>query len=115
MTRLEEQTATLLVRVKVGKIKNTSSLEVTLRSVPIRAGQPGWNSVEWVREALETIQNNKKAMGTSILDWTAVRDNAMNYVQRKISDHRFDGQAPGLFDMSMAATFDLLLGEETIR
>ena len=36
----------------------------------------------------------------------------MAYVQRKKEAHRFDGQAS--YDISKAATFDLLEGKETI-
>ncbi|KAF4509389.1 hypothetical protein G6O67_003565 [Ophiocordyceps sinensis] len=37
--------------------------------VPIRGGQPGWNCVEWVREALQMIQMDRKAIGTAVVDW----------------------------------------------
>ncbi|KAL3584836.1 hypothetical protein FPOAC2_14617 [Fusarium poae] len=64
--------------------------------------QEGWNCFEWVREALATLKNDSKALGTSVLDWATLRDTAMSYVQEKGMKHRFDGQAaPGQFDTSI--------------
>ncbi|KAF7509587.1 hypothetical protein GJ744_007625 [Endocarpon pusillum] len=51
-------------------------------------------------------------MGTSVLEWESVRDEAMKYCQRKQDQHRFDGQ--GLYDSSKAPTYDLVEGKETI-
>lgn len=52
-------------------------------------------------------------MGTNELDWTNFRDTAMAYIERKKKqDHRFDGS--GSFDISKPATYDLLVGTETI-
>lgn len=105
----------LLVRVQVGKVRDMKKLEATLRSIPIRAQQPGWNCVGWIREALEMLQKNKDVMGTAIFDWDTVRNAAMKYVQKKEAEHRYDGKAPpGNFDMSKAATYDLLEKKELI-
>ncbi|OQE85797.1 hypothetical protein PENNAL_c0023G00891 [Penicillium nalgiovense] len=87
-------TSMLLVRIMVGK------------------GRPGWNCVAWVKEALETLQADNKALGTSMLEWSIVRNVAIAYCQRKKDQHRFDGQ--GNFDMRKAPTYDLLQQKETI-
>ncbi|KAF4442002.1 hypothetical protein F53441_11847 [Fusarium austroafricanum] len=116
----EQETGTsstlmILIRVQVAKVNNMAALEAILRSVPIRAGKPGWNCVEWVREALAALQNDSKALGTSMLDWTTVRDTAMWYVEQKAMQHRFDGQAvPGQFDTSRVPTYDLIERKELI-
>ncbi|KAF5023658.1 hypothetical protein F66182_4278 [Fusarium sp. NRRL 66182] len=116
----EQETGTsstlmILIRVQVAKVKNMAALESVLRSVPIRAGEPGWNCVEWVREALAALQNDSKALGTSVLDWTTVRDTAMWYVGQKVMQHRFDGQAAlGQFDMTRVPTYDLIKRKELI-
>ncbi|EXA30843.1 hypothetical protein BFJ63_vAg18137 [Fusarium oxysporum f. sp. narcissi] len=116
----EQETGTsstlmILVRIQVAKVMNMRSLEAILRSVPVRGEQRGWNCVEWVREALAALQNDNKALGTSVLDWATVRDTAMWYVEQKAMQHRFDGQAaPGQFDTSRVSTYDLLERKELV-
>lgn len=105
-------TQMLLIRVMIGKIEKTDRLEEILRQVPIKQGEPGWNCVFWVKEALEALVDGK-VMGTSVLDWNKVRHTAMSYCQEKKDLHRFDGK--GDFDMSKAATYDLIQSKETIR
>ncbi|KAJ5720913.1 uncharacterized protein N7483_008847 [Penicillium malachiteum] len=60
-------TSMLLVRVMVGKVAEGNRLVEILRNAPIREGQPGWNCVFWVKEALETLQVDPKALGTTPL------------------------------------------------
>ncbi|KAG8664899.1 uncharacterized protein FPOAC1_012876 [Fusarium poae] len=116
----EQETGTastlmILVRIQVAKVKSMERLEIILRSVPVRGEQEGWNCFEWVREALATLKNDSKALGTSVLDWATLRDTAMSYVQEKGMKHRFDGQAaPGQFDTSRVSTYDLLEGKELV-
>ncbi|ERS98447.1 hypothetical protein HMPREF1624_05231 [Sporothrix schenckii ATCC 58251] len=115
----------LLARVLIGKVRNPSRLETILRGVPVplaaltdkdRLNQPpGWNCVGWVQSALEALAADAGgAMGkSSNLDWTAVRDASLEYVEQKATEHRYDGLAPvGQFDLAKPATFDLVLGQE---
>lgn len=120
----------LLARVLIGKIRNPARLETILRGVPVpvvpltekdRLNQkPGWNCVGWLQSALEALAEDSSATGrnsamgkSSNLDWTAVRDAAMEYVEQKATEHRYDGLAPvGQFDLAKPATFDLVLGRE---
>lgn len=107
-------TRMILVRIMVGKIENMSRLTSITESVPIRGNKPGWNCVEWLKEALELLGNDKEALGTSETDWQTVRNAAMEYVEMKAAQHRFDGKAkPGQFDESKVATYDLLEKTET--
>ncbi|KAF5648496.1 uncharacterized protein FTJAE_1329 [Fusarium tjaetaba] len=116
----EQETGTastlmILVRIQIAKVKSLKKLGATLRSVPVRGVQPGWNCVEWVKEAVAALQNNKDALGTAVLDWTTVRDTAMWYVEQKALQHRFDGQAaPGQFDTSRVSTYSLLERKELV-
>jgi hypothetical protein len=106
-------TAMILVRVVVGKIENMDRLISVMESVPVRGNQPGWNCVEWLREALALLGKDKRALGTSVTEWQTVRDAAMEYVATKAAQHRFDGKAkPGQFDPSKVATYDLLEKKE---
>jgi hypothetical protein len=107
-----EATSMLLVRVMVGKVADGNRLVEILRNTPIRQGQPGWNCVLWVKEALETLKPDPKALGTSVVEWEKVRSGAMDYCQRKKDQHRFDGQ--GNFDMEKVPTYDLIERKEFI-
>ena len=106
-------TGMLLVRIMIGKVRDKARAIGLLRNTPIKQGQPGWNCVVWVKETLEALKADGKAMGTSILDWKSVRDGAMDYCQRKKDEHRFDGR--GSSDSSKAPTYDLIEGKETIE
>lgn len=105
-------TSMLLVRVLVGKVEQGDRLKAILRSIPIRQGQPGWNCVGWIKEALEKIKADGRVVGTSVLDWETVDKEAMAYCQRKKDQHRFDGQ--GNFDTEKAPTYDLIQRKEVI-
>lgn len=102
----------LLVRIMTGKVADGNRLVELLRNTPIRQGQPGWNCVSWVKEALEMLKVDPKALGTSVIEWEKVRSVAMDYCQRKKDQHRFDGQ--GNFDMRKVPTYDLIERKETI-
>lgn len=105
------QTSMVLVRVLFGKIENTERLKAILRSVPMRGDRLGWNCIGWIEEALEVLQRDGQVLGTSITSWTPIRDAAMQYVDRKKKEHRFDGNG---LKSSRVATWDLLEGKETI-
>ncbi|KAJ5121415.1 uncharacterized protein N7515_009376 [Penicillium bovifimosum] len=102
----------LLIRIMVGKVANGRRTIEVLRNTPMRQGEPGWNCVGWVKEALERLKADGKALGTSNLEWSTVRNKAMEYCQHKKDQHRFDGQ--GDFDIRKPPTFDLLEDREVI-
>ena len=105
----------LLARVQIAKIRDTDGLLALLRQVPIRGGEPGWNCIGWVKEALQVLGNNDTVVGRSSLAWQSVRDTAMWYVDKKAAEHRFDGKAePGQFDMAKVPTYDTLQNTETV-
>jgi len=108
-----EATNMLLVRVLIGKVEQRDRLESLMGSVPVVQDNAAWNCVSWVKEALRKLQADGRAIGTSQLDWKAVRDAAINYVERKKEQHRFDGN--GNFNLKKAATFDLLAGVEVVH
>ena len=73
----------LLVYVIIGKIEDRDRLVNVLRNNPIRQGDSGWNCVIWIKEALKGLKVDKKALGTSVIEWNQVQDRAMTYCQRK--------------------------------
>jgi hypothetical protein len=107
-----QPTNALLVRVMIGKIERKDRAVDIIRKTPIKSREPGWNCVIWIKEALAALQADGKALGTSNVDWNAVRAAAMWYVEKKKAEHRFDGK--GNYDSSKAPTWDLLERRETI-
>lgn len=106
-------TQMILVRVLIAKIEDTKGLAQVLEQVPIRQEQQGWNCVLWIKEALSELQAAKNVIGTSVLEWEAVRNAAMSYCQQKRDEHRFDNTVE--VDKSRVPTFDLIQGKETIK
>lgn len=111
-------TAMILVRVVIGKVASAERAAAVLRGVPVRDNQSGWNCVWWLREALDMLRADGKALGSRSLSsvaWEQAGEAAMDFVRRKEREHRFDGRAaPGWFDMNRVATYDLLQGEEIV-
>ena len=103
----------LLVRIVVGKVKDTDRLRSVLKEVPVVRGDPSWNCVEWVRTALEALEADKGAMGTSQFDWGVIRETAMKYCREKRDAGRF--QSGTAYDTSRPPTFDLLEGKELLE
>jgi len=96
----------------IGKSSAKTALWILFEKTTIKPGEPGWNCVIWAKEALTALQADGKALGTSNVDWSAVRDAAMWYVEKKKAEHRFDGK--GDYDSSKAPTWDLLEGRDAI-
>lgn len=106
-------TSMLLVRIMIGKVKDRNRLESILRNIPLQPEVEGWNCVAWVKEAINTALQDKRALGSpKNLSWDSIRDLAMWYVGEKKAAHRFDGQ--GEHDQSKAATWDMLEGVELV-
>lgn len=69
-------------------MENGHRLVEILCDTPIRQYIPGWNCVSWVQEVFETLQANKKALGSSVLVCEQVRNEAMRYCQQETGEHR---------------------------
>ena len=67
-----------LMRVMIGKVEDKHRLESVLgRVITIRAGTLGWNCVGWVQEALQELERDRKALGTSVIAWQSVYGNVV--------------------------------------
>lgn len=106
-------TQMILVRILIAKIENTDRLAQLLREVPVKQGQQDWNCVSWVKEALSQLEVSNGILGTSVIQWEAVRNAAMSYCQRKRDQRRFDSGTG--YDTTRVPTFDLIQGKETIE
>ena len=103
----------ILVRIMIGKVKSRKLVLSITRDLPLVQDDPEWNCVIWVKDALNALQVEKRAMGDSILDWETVRSETINYVETKKAQRRFvDGSG---FDATRPATWDLLQRKEIIR
>ncbi|KAJ5780060.1 hypothetical protein N7457_005220 [Penicillium paradoxum] len=78
----------------VGKVADGNRLVKILRNTPIRQGQPGWNCVSWVKEALEMLKDDSKALGTSVVAWEKVRNGA--YLSGVRIDHSTSNRSFGV-------------------
>lgn len=105
-------TRMILVRIVVGKVKNRDRLRAALRRTPVRSEVPGWNCVEWVKEAFLEASNDAEAMGKTVGGWDLLRDAAMWYVEKKKAEHRFDGI--GQFDQTKVSTWDMFSSREIV-
>lgn len=101
-----------LVRFAIAKVKSCERLLDILREVSIVQGDPDWNCVFWVRDALDAVWKDSRAAGVPTVGWETYRGAAMRYCQRKIDNHRFDGE--GEFNMSDVPTYDVLQDKEII-
>ena len=103
----------ILIRVMIGKVRRRQRLLSIARNLPLVQDDPEWNCVIWVKDTLNALQADKRAMGSSILDWATVRSETINYIETKKAQRRFeDGSG---FDSTRPATWDLLQRKEIIR
>ena len=121
--------ASILVRILVAKISDLERAKAVLQSTPVRTrdavsapftehrgGYRMWNCISWVREGLSSL-GSSDALGTNVVaGWERIRDEALEYVEMKKGQHRFDGTAePGRFKTDRVPTLDLVLGRETVE
>ncbi|KAJ5151977.1 hypothetical protein N7492_010272 [Penicillium capsulatum] len=105
----------LLVRIVVGTVLDLRRLVSILETIPVRGDEPGheqWNCVKWVKEALSSMERDGTVLGTSVVKWSSVRNAAMWYVEKKKSEHRFDGK--GAVNDLRVPTWSLLEKRESI-
>jgi hypothetical protein len=105
-------TSMQLIRVVIGKVEDKHRLQSVLRRIPIRAETPGWNCVAWVEEALQQLERDGRALGTSVTAWQSVRDTAMWYCEQKMSEGRFTAEG---YNPQKCPTYDIIEGKETVK
>ncbi|KAJ6133823.1 hypothetical protein N7523_000145 [Penicillium sp. IBT 18751x] len=114
-TSLLPGTTMVLVRVMIGKIIDKERLLSVLRETPVRAHEPRpahqiYTCAVWVQEALESIKQDGRAMGTSVLDWNSIRDTAMWFVKHHVERTNSDRgtKRDGGYNLNKVATWDSL-------
>jgi hypothetical protein len=109
----------LLARVLIAKLVDTQAVMDMLRNVPVVQGREDWNCVAWVRDAIAALRGaEKRVLGNKTavrLEWGKVRDGVMGFMDEKRRQRRWDGsQAWGECNVLWPATFDLIVGKESI-
>ncbi|KAK0367619.1 hypothetical protein CLIM01_15024 [Colletotrichum limetticola] len=103
-------TSMLLIRVVVAKIKDRHRLQSIFEGTPLRPEVEDWNCVGWAKEGFESALRDGNVLGTSAVSWKSVRDTAMWYIEKKKTEHRFDGTV--ICDPTKAPTWDMLENKE---
>lgn len=106
-----QATSTILIYITVAKILEPKKLEVILKAVPVVQNDPTWDCITWVKNALEELHKSG-CLGTRQSEWEVVKQVAMDYVTRKVTEHRFDGQV--LVDKVKVPTYDLMDRKEIV-
>lgn len=71
-------TPKLLSQKHIGDIINLEDALETLRDIPLRQGDPAWNCVLWIQDALDVLKG--ECGGTKFeaeIDWPALREQVM--------------------------------------
>lgn len=63
-------TAQLLARILIAKVEDHDRLTAILERVPLVQDDPEWRCRSWIASALEAIDKDGKAVGTSNLNWS---------------------------------------------
>lgn len=104
-------TSMLLVRVLIAKVDDVGRLDTVLRQAPVKDGTKDWNCVTWLKDALELVGKDRRALGRSVIAWDTVRKTAMDYCNQKKVAGRFSSAE---YDSEKVPTYDLLERKETI-
>ena len=106
-----QATSMILIRITVAKILKPEQVEMILKAIPVVQNDPTWNCITWVKNALEELHKSG-CLGTHQSEWKVVEQVAMDYVTRKVTEHRFDGQIP--VDTKKVPTYDLMDKKEVV-
>ncbi|CAG9944990.1 unnamed protein product [Clonostachys rosea f. rosea IK726] len=106
-----QATNNLLARIVIAKIADEDRLINILRRNPVVNGDPEWRCRSWVAQALATIAEDGRSVGTAQLDWGKIERVARKYVRSKTESGRYavigDPKQP-------KPTYDMLEGKEAI-
>jgi PAB1-binding protein PBP1 len=100
----------LLARILIAKVEDKARMERVLENVPIVQKDPSWRCRTSIINAVEALQKDGKALGTSKLDWDEIESTARKYVASKIDAGRYSER----MDMAKPKpTWDMLEAKET--
>ncbi|KAF7556440.1 hypothetical protein G7Z17_g1422 [Cylindrodendrum hubeiense] len=102
----------LMVRVLIAKVEDEAGLADIFRSIPIVQNDPNWRCRTWVANALARIEEDGRAVGTSVLDWRRIEAVARQYAGEKTRSGRYL-TAEGIDRPK--PTWDMLQDRETVQ
>ncbi|OTA99833.1 hypothetical protein M426DRAFT_16064 [Hypoxylon sp. CI-4A] len=104
-------TVNLLARIVIAKIEDEERLIEIFKSTPVNGDDKEFNCRTWVKDAVNRLADDGKAVGTAVLDWDELEKRSREYVVEKHKGGRYDeGQ-----DMTQPKpTWDLLENKELI-
>lgn len=101
----------IVVRVLLGDVSRIDLVDSLLEAVPVGQGsKEDFNCVSWVKDALVRLDQAEVISRGDISDWESVERTALDYVNEKKQQGRFESSWEG--DTSRIATFDRALGQE---
>lgn len=108
----------LMARVSIARIKDVKRLDAILRAVPVVLDSDSWNCVYWVQDALiqlESCSTERVLKPGALLAWDEVREVALQYVQSKTDEHRYDGKLEEYRTMQKVPEYDAPGKKELVR
>jgi hypothetical protein len=101
----------IVVRILLGDVSRIDLVDSLLEAVPVGQGsKEDFNCVSWVRDALLGLNQAGVISRGDISDWESVERTALDYVNEKKQQGRFESGWKG--DTSRVATFHRTLGRE---
>ncbi|ELR04312.1 hypothetical protein VC83_06006 [Pseudogymnoascus destructans] len=101
----------IVVRILLGDVSRIDLVDSLLEAVPVGQGsKEDFNCVSWVKDALFRLEQAGVISRGDISDWDSVERTALDYVNEKKQQGRFEFGWKG--DTSRVATFDRTLGRE---
>jgi hypothetical protein len=77
-------TPKLLAQIRIGDILDTDRLLEILRDVPIVQDLAGWNCIEWIKDALDSLEMDAEAVRGG-LDWVKLRKLGLSAADAKMA------------------------------
>lgn len=106
----------LLTRVLIAKIGDPSSIDASLRSVPVVQGDPDFNCISWVRSAIETLNAHGVLSVSKFVDWSTIDQQCKDYVAKKKQAGRWSSSptSDSKHKFVKIPTWDMLQGREIV-
>lgn len=106
----------LLIRVLIAKIADPSSVDASLRGVPIIQESPDWNCISWVRSAIERLNADGVLSESKVVDWSIIDRQCKDYVVKKKEAGRWRaGNSPdSTHELVKIPTWDMLQEREVV-
>ena len=86
----------IIVRITVAKIVDTTRLEAVLRHVPVHQDDTSWNCLSWIRDAfLRVLEDEQRCVKGYVeaKDWKGIERRTREYARKKRDERRPAGES----------------------